>query len=53
MADGSGTIGVALDTAAFAASVSGIQGQLTGLATSINQSLTNAFSGADSGKCGF
>lgn len=46
MADGSVTIGVVLDTAAFAASVSGIQGQLTGLAASINQSLTNAFSGA-------
>ena len=46
MADGSVTIGVALDTAAFAASVSGIQGQLSGMAASINQSLTNAFSGA-------
>lgn len=46
MADGSVTIGVVLDTAAFTASVSGIQGQLSGLAASINQSLTNAFSGA-------
>jgi len=46
MADGSVTIGVVLDTAAFAASVSGIQSQLSGLAVSINQSLTNAFSGA-------
>ncbi|MBO5127730.1 MAG: hypothetical protein J6D10_09185 [Clostridia bacterium] len=46
MADGSVTIGVVLDTAAFAASVAGIQGQLSGMAVSINQSLTNAFSGA-------
>ncbi len=46
MADGSVTIGVVLDTAAFSASVAAVQGQITGLAASINQSLANAFSGA-------
>lgn len=46
MADGSVTIGVILDTAAFAASVAAVQGQVTSLAAGINQSLANAFSGA-------
>ncbi len=45
MADGSVTIGVVLDTAAFSASVATVQGQITGLASGINQSLANAFSG--------
>ena len=45
MADGSVTIGVVLDTAAFSASVAAVQGQITGLAANINQSLANAFSG--------
>lgn len=46
MADGSVTIGVALDTAAFAASVAAVQGQIGSLAANINQSLNGAFSGA-------
>ncbi len=45
MADGSVTIGVVLDTAAFSASVAAVQGQITGLAAGINQSLATAFSG--------
>ena len=45
MADGSVTIGVVLDTAAFSASVSAVQGQISGLAAGINQSLAAAFSG--------
>lgn len=45
MADGSVTIGVVLDTAAFSASVAAVQGQITALAAGINQSLAAAFSG--------
>ena len=47
MADGSVTIGVVLDTAAFAASAAALQGQIGSMAANINQSLTGAFSGAD------
>ena len=46
MADGSVTIGVALDTAAFSASVAGIQGQISAMAANVNQTLATAFSGA-------
>ncbi|MGN1346535.1 MAG: hypothetical protein ACI4V1_07095 [Eubacteriales bacterium] len=46
MADGSVTIGVVLDTAAFSASAAAMQGQVSSLAAGINQSLANAFSGA-------
>lgn len=45
MADGSVTIGVVLDTAAFSASAAAVQGQISGLAAGINQSLASAFSG--------
>ncbi len=45
MADGSVTIGVVLDTAAFSASVAAVQGQIGSLAANINQSLASAFSG--------
>lgn len=45
MADGSVTIGVVLDTAAFSASVAAVQGQIGSLAANINQSLAGAFSG--------
>lgn len=46
MADGSVTIGVVLDTAAFSASVAAVQGELGSLASRIQQSLNGAFSGA-------
>lgn len=46
MADGSVTIGVILDTAAFSASVSAIQSEIGSLAAGISQSLSNAFSGS-------
>lgn len=46
MADGSVTIGVVLDTAAFAASAAAVQGQIGSLAGNIQQSLAAAFSGS-------
>ncbi len=46
MADGSVTIGVLLDTAAFSSSIAAVEGQISSLGTRINQSLSAAFSGA-------